>query len=117
MSLEIPECKITVLRRTLNQGLIDEYLLEEYGNIGPCELFEEGQEFIIQDYSSIPSGFCVSAWVDIFKDVMLVASGGNMPGMKTKGTVICGCSDWFRPVIFKIERRESGQDNEEVPSR
>jgi uncharacterized repeat protein (TIGR04076 family) len=27
-----------------------------------------------------------------------------MPGMKQRGTLIVGCTDWFRPVIFKVER-------------
>jgi len=31
---------------------------------------------------------------------------GNIIGMKQNGTVITGCTDWFRPVIFKVERIE-----------
>lgn len=30
----------------------------------------------------------------------------DMPGIKQRGTVITGCTDWFRPVIFKVERIE-----------
>ena len=113
MSTEMPECRITVLKRTINQDLIDEYLEDEYRNVGACELLKEGQEFIVKDYSTIPEGFCTSAWVDVFKDLMLVATGGNMPGLKTQGTVIVGCSDWFRPVIFKIERLMSASSQTE----
>lgn len=113
MTIEMPECKITVIKKTVNQDLIDEYLGGEYQGLGPCEILQEGQEFFIKDYSSIPVGFCVSAWVDIFKDVMLVATGGNMPGLKMKGTVISGCSDWFRPVIFRIERLRTSRENTE----
>jgi uncharacterized repeat protein (TIGR04076 family) len=118
MSTEMPECRITVLKKTISQDLIDEYLEEEYRNIGPCEKLEVGQEFIVKDYSTIPEGFCVSAWVDIFKDLMLVATGGSMPGLRRKGTVIVGCSDWFRPVVFKLERLTPDTSNtEEVKSK
>jgi uncharacterized repeat protein (TIGR04076 family) len=30
-----------------------------------------------------------------------------MPGFRRRGTVITGCTDWFRPVIFKVERTEN----------
>jgi hypothetical protein len=26
-----------------------------------------------------------------------------MPGVKQRGTTITGCTDWFRPVYFKVE--------------
>ncbi len=30
-----------------------------------------------------------------------------MQSMKQRGTVITGCTDWFRTVIFKVERMEN----------
>jgi uncharacterized repeat protein (TIGR04076 family) len=39
-------------------------------------------------------------------DFMAVFAGGDLPWMKQRGTVITGCTDWFRPVIFKVERIE-----------
>ena len=107
MSLEVPQCKITVLKRTLNQDLIHEYIEEAYQDMGPCECFQEGQEFLIKDHdelSRVPEGFCASAWADIRKDIMTIHLGGNWPGLKKSGTAIVGCTDWFRPVLFKIER-------------
>lgn len=104
MSSEMPKCKITVLKRSINQDLIDEYLDDEYGKIGPCECFRDGQEIVIEDYTVVPEDFCASAWADIRKDILTVAMGGNMPGIRQPGTVITGCTDWFRPVIFKVER-------------
>jgi len=98
MSFEMPKCKITVLKRTINQDLIDEYLDDAYQGIGPCDCF------MIDDYSGVPEGFCASAWADIRKDMLAVAMGANMPGIRQPGTIIAGCLDWFRPVIFKIER-------------
>jgi uncharacterized repeat protein (TIGR04076 family) len=85
MSFEMPKCRITVLKRTLNQDLID----DPYG--------------VPEDFS----GRCVWAWADIRKDIMTVAMGANMPGIKQPGTVITGCTDWLRPVIFKVERVEN----------
>jgi len=35
---------------------------------------------------------------------MTVAAGGDLPWIKQGGTVIAGCTDGFRPVIFKVER-------------
>lgn len=104
MSFEMPKCKITVLKRTINQDLIDEYLDDAYQGIGPCDCFTDGQEIVIDDYSGVPEGFCASAWADIRKDMLAVAMGANMPGIRQPGTIIAGCLDWFRPVIFKIER-------------
>ena len=45
MSSELPKCKITVLKRIINQDLIDEYLEDSYREIGLCECFEEGQGY------------------------------------------------------------------------
>ena len=111
MSSEEPRCKITVLKRTLNHHLIDEYLAEEYKEIGPCEQISDGQEFVLEGFeemATVPEGFCAWAWADIRHDVLRVASGGDMPGFKQAGIAIAGCTDWFRPVIFKIERIEDG---------
>jgi uncharacterized repeat protein (TIGR04076 family) len=109
MSFEMPKCRITVLKRTVNQDLIDEYLEDSYQDIGPCECFEEGQEFLV-DPSAVPEDFfahCAWAWADIRGDLLTVAYGGDMPGMKQRGTLITGCTDWLRPVIFKVERMEN----------
>jgi len=109
MSFDMPRCKITVVKRTINQDLIDKYLDDTYKDIGPCEHFRDGQEFVI-DPSVMPEDFCACcawAWADIRGDILTVALGGDMPGMRQRGTVITGCRDWFRPVIFKVERMES----------
>ncbi len=106
MSVEMPKCRITVLKRTINRDLIDEYLDKDTSkDFGPCDRFVDGQEFIVDGYSAeVPEGFCAWAWADIRKDIFTVAAGADMPGMKQRGAVITGCTDWFRPVIFKVER-------------
>ena len=109
MSFEMPKCKITVLKRTINQDLIDEHLEDSYKDIGLCECFEEGQEFVI-DPAVPPKEFyarCPWAWADIRRDILTVAYGGDLPGMKQRGTIVTGCTDWFRPVIFRVERLDN----------
>jgi len=106
LAMKIPRCKITVLKRTFHQDLVDTYLEEGCKPQGPCECFQEGQEFIV-DPSKAPGEFCNRcpwAWADIYKAILSVASGANMIGAKQPGIVLAGCNDWFRPVIFKIER-------------
>ena len=105
MSFEMSKCKITVLKRTVNQDLADEYLDDTEG-FGPCECFGDGQEFVVEHSFKMPENFCPWAWADIRKDIMTVATGGNWPGINRRGTVIVGCTDWFRPVIFRVERME-----------
>ena len=101
------KCKITILKRTLNQDLIDEYIEDRLKDIKECDVFKDGQEIIFDpNLGKVPEGFCDWAYCDIRHDIMTIASGGNVSGMKDKGTIITGCSDWFRPVIFKIERIE-----------
>ena len=110
MSMKLPKCKITVLKRTVNHDLIEEYLDDEFKNTGPCECFQDGQEFVLEseaDFQQVPQNFCHWAWADIRRDILTVSFGGNMPGMKQRGTVVTGCTDWFRPVIFKVERMEN----------
>jgi uncharacterized repeat protein (TIGR04076 family) len=86
--------------------LIEEYMEEKYQDRGPCEFFQEDQEFVIDPWV-VPEEFCACcswAWADIRHDILTVATGANMPGIKSPGTLITGCRDWFRPVIFKVER-------------
>lgn len=102
----LSRCRITVIRRSLDRELIDEYLDSEHADMGRCGNFEEGQEFIVDSAFAMPEGFCPSAWADIRHVALRVASGGKMPGMRHEGVEIGSCSDWFRPVIFRIERVE-----------
>lgn len=105
MPLNLPKCKITVLKRSLNKDLVDEFLSpkEEFKR---CECFQEGQEFIVESPFAPPKNFCTWAWGDIKQDILALMSGANYYWVKQKGTTISGCTDWFRPVIFKIERIE-----------
>jgi len=95
------KCKITVLKRTINQDIVDEYLNEE---VRPCEIFQDGQEFVVESPFAPPQGFCAWAWADMRKDIFTVVLGGDFPWAKQPGVTITCCTDGSRPVIFKIER-------------
>ena len=41
------DCKITVIKRTVNRDIINEYLKDKYQETKPCERFKDGQEFLI----------------------------------------------------------------------
>lgn len=97
-------CKITVIKRYLHEELVKGYLDTSKTEFGLCDRLHEGQEFIVDDLADIPAGFCPWAWGDIRHDILIVASGGKLPGLKYPNMIISGCTDWFRPVIFKIER-------------
>lgn len=99
------KCKITVIKRAVNQDLADEYLKDATG-FGLCERFEDGQEFVVERAFAMPEGFCHWAWADIRSDILTVAVGGNLPWLKQPGIAIASCTDWFRPVYFKVERMD-----------
>jgi uncharacterized repeat protein (TIGR04076 family) len=94
--------KITVLKRMVNQDLVDEFC--EADVTLPCPVFTEGQEFILES-EELPEGFCDSAWDDIYKSFQIIARGGSLPEwMKEDGTMIACCSDGLRPVVFEVRR-------------
>lgn len=100
-------CKITVLKRMLNEDLKHEYCASDAEH---CPIFSEGQEFHYSAFGdgNKPEGFCEQAWNDIFKYIMALSVGGNFSGwIKKDGTNIVCCTDGIRPVIFKLERFET----------
>ena len=96
---------ITVLQRTLTEGLVGEYTERPWQ---PCERLRVGQEFISEG-ANMPPGFCSWAWSDIQKYVLTLARGGNLRGPRPGRFVTC-CTDGFRPVIFGLERIEPAED-------
>jgi uncharacterized repeat protein (TIGR04076 family) len=48
-------------------------------------------------------GFCGWAWRDIYKDLSVLAFGGDFPWVE-KGTMVTCCTDGIRPVSFLMER-------------
>jgi uncharacterized repeat protein (TIGR04076 family) len=98
--------KITVLRTSINQDFVDLYVERERARtLGPCEVFHEGQEFVIDAVSGLPANFCPWAWDDLYKVLVAYYASGNF-GMWYEGgdTLIACCSDGTRPVYFKLEK-------------
>lgn len=98
------KCKITVLKRTFDKELADEYGAE---GLGACPMLKEGQVFYA-DWEC-PEGFCNEAWKAIYQYVFTLAHGGAKElfyygdWIRKPGVAICSCNDGLRPVIFKIE--------------
>jgi uncharacterized repeat protein (TIGR04076 family) len=103
------KCKITVVKRSLNPELADEFINMP---VEPCPLFKDGQEFVFE-FSQKPDNFCGWAWDDVYKTVIALARGGNFSKdifdgwMKDDKSMITCCTDGIRPVIFKVERLDN----------
>ena len=100
----MPKVKITVLRKLLYEDLAREY---RSGGDTVCELFEEGQEFVTEDYGPPPSFPCPWAWHDLYKYFATLKHRGafdhDMKPPHDKAVIAC-CTDGVRPVIFRLER-------------
>jgi len=97
------QVKITVLKRELYKDLIEEYASNKATE--QCKFYEDNQVFIL-DKPNMPEGFCSWAWSDIHKDVISVYHGASFPWMEKKNSIVTGCTDGLRPVIFKVELTE-----------
>ena len=95
------KCKITILKTSFDSEIARAYSQDW---LGPCPLFKEGQEFLLDDPWQMPAGFCSTAWGDIFKNVQTICLGGNFPSARQPGVNISCCVDGVRPVVFRIER-------------
>lgn len=99
-----PKCKITVIKRSLNQDIIDAYMNEEMKSFSLCSKFKEGDQFLVYSEFDMPDTFCHWAWADIRQDIMAIIHGAQFEWFKEKSMTISGCTDWFKPVLFKIEK-------------
>ena len=99
------KCKITVIKRCLDEELVKEY---GYEGFGKCPAHKEGDVFY-SDFRK-PEGFCDEAWKAIYQYAFALASGGDTfyfsDWVKEPGVAISCCNDGLRPVIFKIERTD-----------
>jgi uncharacterized repeat protein (TIGR04076 family) len=87
-------CRITVLKKTFNQDLYQQY---PYGAASPCGRLEEGQVFVTDNRWDPPEGFCHWAWSDLRPMIHSIHAGHSV-------TMISCCTDGLRPVVFKMER-------------
>jgi uncharacterized repeat protein (TIGR04076 family) len=97
--------KITVLRRFAPEEVFDKKPIG-YEKLEACDVYTDGQEFIVGDDGLMPEGFCVWAWDDIYKDILTLRYNGDFEWFSEKGASVNCCTDGLRPVIFRIERLE-----------
>lgn len=96
--------KITVLKKLNGEDIYGKKLpiTPKYPLI--CGMFEEGQEFIVEDTGIMPEGFCPWAWDDLARIVTHLQFGGDFSFYEERGMTLACCTDAIRPVIFKLER-------------
>ena len=100
---KIHRVKITVLKRFHPSEVFATSPVTIETPFGECELFKEGQEFIVENMS-MPEGFCNTAWISIYSNIRMLSFGFDLPWFKEKGVAVNSCIDGLRPVIFKLER-------------
>ncbi len=114
------ECKITVLDKKVFPEYQEAYLADPKS--GPCPFFQAGQTFLLKrnkeqdDFYHLMNGkFCGEAWDAISRYVYTALQGGSIMHNWTNDDrmMIACCNDGTRPVIFKIERIDIPETEEE----
>ena len=114
------ECKITVLETKVFPELQKKYLADP--DSGPCPFFKAGDTFVLKrtpqqdDFYHLMNGkFCGEAWDAVSRYVYTALQGGSiMQGWTNDDRLmIACCNDGTRPVIFKIERIDIPENEEE----
>ena len=96
------DCLITVAKVSSFDDLASLYENPDFD--GSC-CMNEGMRFVSHD-AQMPSGFCESAWQNLYPYVFALANGGGgfFDGwMKNPHSAMISCNDGFRPVSFYIE--------------
>jgi uncharacterized repeat protein (TIGR04076 family) len=96
--------KITVLKRFKPSEVFEKSPVTPVTPPAVCEIFADGQEFLVGEDGEMPKGFCAPAWQTILSNVRTLAFGGNFPWFKERGVSVNCCYDGLRPVVFKLER-------------
>lgn len=123
------ECKITVLSTECYEDIQSEYLANPKS--GPCPCFKQGDEFLFKrepdrdDFYHLGRGTrvsdggdwpCGEAWDAISRYIYTALQGGSIMHAWTRDErlMIACCNDGTRPVIFKIERIDIPETEEEA---
>jgi uncharacterized repeat protein (TIGR04076 family) len=96
--------KITILKVFDPSEVFESSPVTHVEPYGPCRVVKEGDEFIVDESSRMPEGFCPQAYQNLWEQIRTLQFGGDFPYYKEKGMVISCCTDGLRPVIFKLER-------------
>lgn len=119
---------VTVLRRNCFEDLQEVYLADPAS--GPCPCFKEGQVYHFERTPECDSFYhlgretlvgggdfpCGEAWDCVSRYVYAGLQGGALMSKWTNDErmMIACCNDGTRPVVFKIERRDIPETDEEV---
>ena len=112
--------EITVLETKVFPELQEKYLADPKS--GPCPCFKAGDTFLLKrtpeqdDFYHLMNGkFCGEAWDAISRYVYAALQGGSIMRKWTNDDrmMIACCNDGTRPVIFKIERIDIPENEEE----
>jgi uncharacterized repeat protein (TIGR04076 family) len=114
------ECRITVLETKVFENYQEQYLANPKS--GPCPFFKAGDTFLLKrtsecdDFYHLMNGkFCSEAWDAISRYVYTALQGGSIMHKWTNDErmMIACCNDGTRPVIFKVERIDIPETDEE----
>ena len=114
------ECRITVLETKVFAEYQEKYLADPKS--GPCPCFKAEDTFLLKrtseqdDFYRLMDGtFCGEAWDAISRYVYTALQGGSIMHKWTNDErmMIACCNDGTRPVIFKIERIDIPETEEE----
>ncbi|WP_288875829.1 TIGR04076 family protein [uncultured Allobaculum sp.] len=114
------ECKVTVLETKVFPELQQQYLANPKS--GPCPFLKPGDTFVLKrtekqdDFYHLMNGrFCGEAWDAISRYISAALQGGSIMYKWTNDErmMIACCNDGTRPVIFKIERIDIPETEEE----
>ena len=114
------QCRITVLETKCFEDYQQKYLADPAS--GPCPFFKPGDTFLLErtpqrdDFYHLMNGrFCGEAWEAVSRYVYAALQGGSIMQGRTNDDrmMIACCNDGTRPVIFKIERIDIPESDEE----
>ena len=118
------QCKVTVLDKKCYADLQREYLADPES--GPCPCFEVGQTYLFErkpdkdDFYHFgrdldPQFPCAEAWDAVSRYIYTALAGGAIMKSWTNDerVMIACCNDGTRPVVFKIERIDLPETDEE----
>ncbi len=114
------KCRITVLETKVFPELQEKYLADPQS--GPCPCFRAGDTFELErnserdDFYRLMNGkFCGEAWDAISRYVYTALQGGSIMHKwpNDERMMIACCNAGTRPVIFKIERIDIPENEEE----
>ena len=98
--------KITVIKVTDPKKYFPISPIKQDKPLPPCQIHEEGQEYIVGPDMKMPEGFCHWAWGHIKSGATTLSYGGSYPwNAEPKVSIEC-CTDGLRPVVYKLERIE-----------